>query len=193
MADATKVPLFYTNLAILHRRAFAEAGIHTSFIPQSDLLYQIYMDFPISMGGYDFASGPDDPTILHGTVIPTVPGQGFSAREQHVMGRQKIYATSFDDYEQDVYRLMDGALGSAGFDVERDITGITVNRWPHGYAYEYNELWDPADWSPYNGPHIAGRAQIGRISIANSDASAYAYVNGAIDAAARAVDEQVAL
>jgi spermidine dehydrogenase len=40
---------------------------------------------------------------------------------------------------------------------------------------------------------VAGRAQIGRISIANSDAEAYAYVNGAIDAADRAVREQLAL
>ena len=41
-------------------------------------------------------------------------------------------------------------------------------------------------------PLLAGAAQIGRISIANSDASAYAYVNGAIDAADRAVNEQIA-
>ncbi len=39
---------------------------------------------------------------------------------------------------------------------------------------------------------LTGAAQIGRISIANSDASAYAYVNGAIDAADRAVNEQIA-
>jgi len=68
-----------------------------------------------------------------------------------------------------------------------------VNRWPHGYAYEYNELFDPPDFGPDKGPHIAGRSQIGRISIANSDSQAYAYVNGAIDAAYRAVQEQIGL
>ena len=76
---------------------------------------------------------------------------------------------------------------------ERDIAAITVNRWPHGYAYEYNDYADPAEFNRYNGPHLAGAARIGRISIANSDASAYAYVNGAIDAADRAVDEQIAI
>ena len=86
-----------------------------------------------------------------------------------------------------------GALAGNGFDAEREIVAITVNRWPHGYAYEYFDLSDPPDWDRERGPHIAGRAQIGRISIANSDASAYAYIDGAIDAAARAVDEQVAL
>jgi len=193
IGTATKIPLVYTNIAIRNWRAFVDLGFQSIFIPKAKLMYQMSLDFPVSMGGYDFSSDPDQPIIVHGTVIPTVPNQGFNEREQHIMGRQQVYATSFEEYEDDIIRQMDGALGGAGFDVERDIAAITVNRWPHGYAYEYNELWDPADWSPTNGPHIAGRARIGRISIANSDASAYAYVNGAIDAAVRAVDEQVAL
>ena len=61
------------------------------------------------------------------------------------------------------------------------------------YAYEYNELYDPPDWHREHGPHMAAPAQMGRISIANSDASAYAFIDGAIDAAARAVDEQIQL
>ena len=88
---------------------------------------------------------------------------------------------------------MSGALSDGGFDAERDIAAITVNRWPHGYAYEYIDYSDPVEFNPLNGPHIAGRAQIGRISIANSDASAYAYLTGAIEAADRAVNEQLML
>lgn len=190
---ATKIPLVYINIAIRNWRAFAELGLHRIFIPQAELMYSMQPDFPVSMGDYSFSKSPDDPIIIHGMVIPSVPGQGLSAREQYVLGRQKLYTTSFSEFEDDVFRQMDGALSGGGFDAGRDIAAITVNRWPHGYAYEYNELWDPADWSPERGPHIAGRAQIGRISIANSDASAYAYVDGAIDAAVRAVDEQVAL
>jgi spermidine dehydrogenase len=100
---------------------------------------------------------------------------------------------TFDDFESQIVRQLDGALSGGGFDVERDVAAITVNRWPHGYADEYNELFDPPDYGPTKGPHIVGRAQIGRISIANSDSSAYAYVNGAIDAAYRAVVEQLKL
>ena len=189
---ATKVPLVYISIALRNWRAFADLGYRRIFIPQAELMYSMEPDYPVSMGDYSFSANPDNPIVVHGTVIPTVPGQGLSAREQHVLGRQKIYELSFADFEEDIFRQMDGALSGGGFDAERDIAAITVNRWPHGYAYEYNELWDPIDWSPKNGPHIAGRAQIGRISIANSDASAYAYVDGAIDAAVRAVDEQIA-
>ena len=68
---------------------------------------------------------------------------------------------------------------------------ITINRWPHGYAYEYEGIGQPLGYDRNTGPHVAGRAQLGRISIANSDSEAYAYVNGAIDAADRAINEQL--
>ena len=47
----------------------------------------------------------------------------------------------------------------------------------------------PPEWNRSDGPHVLGARQMGRISIANSDA----YVNGAFDAADRAVNEQLGL
>jgi len=75
-----------------------------------------------------------------------------------------------------------------GFDPARDITAITVNRWPHGYAPEYNPLFDP-DVSEAERPHVIGRAQFGRITIANSDSGGGAYTDSAIDQGHRAVME----
>lgn len=37
-----------------------------------------------------------------------------------------------------------GFWARAGRDPARDVLTITVNRWPLGYAYEYNTLWDSA-------------------------------------------------
>ena len=81
-------------------------------------------------------------------------------------------------------------FGANGFDADRDIEAITVNRWSHGYAYEYMNLYDP-DWEEGQAPHELGRKPIGRISIANSDSEAYAYLSAAIDAADRAVGERL--
>ncbi|MCK5748987.1 MAG: NAD(P)/FAD-dependent oxidoreductase, partial [Oricola sp.] len=100
---------------------------------------------------------------------------------------------TFEDFETAIVGQLTGMLGAHGFDAGRDIAAITVNRWPHGYAYEYNELYDPWTWSPSYGPHVTARQPIGRMAIANSDASALAYVQGAIDAADRAVNELLAL
>ena len=66
---------------------------------------------------------------------------------------------------------------------------ITVNRWPHGYAYEFNPLFDDFSIPPDKRANVVGRQRFGRIAIANSDAGADAYTNVAIDQAWRAVGE----
>jgi spermidine dehydrogenase len=116
-------------------------------------------------------------------------------REAHVFerlrrGRHAMLVRSFAEYEAAARAQLAEAWESHGFDADRDIAAITVNRWPHGYAWEYTDLWDEPGWSRGAGPHVVGRQQLGRISIANSDSEAFAYVNGAIDAAYRAVREQ---
>lgn len=188
---AEKVPLVYISIAVRNWQALSKMGYSSVYIPKSRYMYSFGLDFPVSMGDYSFAQNPNQPTILHGSWVPAAPDQGLTAREQHLAGRRKLYELTFDDFETDIVAKMSGSLAPGGFDAERDIAGITVNRWPHGYAYEYNDLSDPEGFTPNNGPHVAGRAQIGRISIANSDASAFAYVNGAVDAADRAVNEQI--
>ena len=192
IAYATKVPLVYLSIAVRNWRAFDKLGFHSIYVPKAELMHSFGLDFPVSIGNYEYPADPGRAAVIHGGFVPTVPDRGLSAREQHVAGRRRLFEMSFDDFEQAIVRQMSGALSGGGFDAERDIAGITVNRWPHGYAYEYNDYSDPPDWGRDKGPHINGRAQIGRISIANSDAAAYAYVDGAIDAADRAVNEQLA-
>ena len=41
----------------------------------------------------------------------------------------------------------------------RDIEAITVNRWPHGYAPEYNPLFDP-DVYEERRVNVIGRAKL---------------------------------
>jgi spermidine dehydrogenase len=154
-------------------------------------MHSFGLDFPVSMGNYQYAQAAADPVIVHGSFAPTAPDQGLTERQQHIAGRHRMYEMTYQDFETQIIRQMSGALGGGGFDAERDIAAITVNRWPHGYAYEYNELYDPPEWTQKDGPHRIGARQVGRISIANSDAEAFAYVNGAIDAAVRAVNEQL--
>jgi spermidine dehydrogenase len=111
-----------------------------------------------------------------------------SARDLYRLGRHRLYATPFATYEAEVKGQLTGMFGARGFDAERDIAAITVNRWPHGYSYEYLQLYDP-EWEEGQAPHELGRVPIGQIHIANADSEASAYLHAAIDAAARAVGE----
>jgi len=187
---AEKVPLVYISMAVRNWRAFAELGMHHIYVPQSPLMHAFGLDFPVSIGDYEFTRNPAEPAVLHGSFAPTVPDKGLSQREQNRAGRARLYDMRFADYEQLIVEQLDGALRGGGFDVERDLAAITVNRWPHGYAYEYNELYDPPEYNSQNGPHLLARQPLGRISMANSDSQAHAYVDGAFDAAIRAVREQ---
>lgn len=193
ISHGVKVPLVYIKMAFRNWRPWAEAGVSRLYIPKADLSHYMRLDYPVSMGEYQYSPGPEHPAVIHAVCNPTTPDQGLTAREQHILGRQKLFELSFDDFESDVSGILDGAFSSHGMDIERDLAAITVNRWSHGYAYEYSDVSDPIEYGVEAGPHIAGRAQIGRISIANSDSNASAYADSAIDAAARAVDEQVAL
>ena len=94
----------------------------------------------------------------------------------------------FDAYEREFRGHLAGMLGPGGFDPARDIEAITVNRWPHGYAWNPNPLFN-GEYAPGEAPHELGRAPFGRITIANSDAGARAYLDCAIDEAWRAVGE----
>jgi spermidine dehydrogenase len=100
----------------------------------------------------------------------------------------ELLRTPFATFERNIRDQFARILGGGGFDPARDIDAIIVNRWPHGYGYEYNPLFDPA-WAPGQAPHEIGRARFGRIAIANSDAGATAYSDVAIDQAYRAVNE----
>ncbi len=186
---ATKIPFVVGSFAIRNWQAFIDAGVHWVYSPGDVYFKQLFLDFPVSMGDYHYSKGPDEPIVISAWFSPTT--RGLPAKDQYRAGRARLMEMSYDDFEQDIYSHLDGMLGPYGFDAEREIAAITLNRWPHGYAYEFEGIGVPAEYDRYNGPHIAGRAQIGRISIANSDSEAYAYVDGAIDAADRAVDEQL--
>lgn len=76
-------------------------------------------------------------------------------------------------------------MGHAGFDPARDVEAITFSRWPHGYAWNPNPLFN-AQYTSAQAPHEIGRKPYGRITVANSDAGARAYLGCAIDEAWRA-------
>jgi spermidine dehydrogenase len=112
--------------------------------------------------------------------------------ERAVPRRTKGASTDFETFERNIRDQLARILSPGGFDPAPDIVAITVNRWPHGYAYEYNPLFDP-DWDEPDQPHVVGRAPFGRIVIANSDAGAGAYTDVAIEQAWRAIGEALTI
>jgi len=182
-----KEPFVYTHVAIRNWTAFHKLGTRQILSPGSYHTFSM-LDFPVSLGTYQFPSKPEEPMVLFMLRTPCKPG--LPRREQYRMGRYELIGTPFSEFERNIREQLNRMLAPAGFDSARDIAGITVNRWAHGYAYEYDSLFDP-HWAREERPCVIGRKKFGRISIANSDSAASAYTNAAIDQAYRAVQEQL--
>ncbi|MGC2670966.1 MAG: FAD/NAD(P)-binding protein [Candidatus Acidiferrum sp.] len=180
-----KTPLVYTHVALRNWTSFARLGVHQIVAPGGYHTYTA-LDFPVSIGNYAFPSKPEEPMVLFMLRTPCKPG--LPMRDQFRSGRMELMVTPFSKFEQNVRDQLGRMLGGAGFDPAKDIEGITVNRWAHGYAYTPNTLFDP-DWKEEEKPWVIGRQPLGKIAIANSDAGANAYTNEAIDQAWRAVGE----
>jgi spermidine dehydrogenase len=188
LSYGVKAPFICTNVLLRNAAGVRNADVSSYQCPGS--FYSLLTSAPpVNLGDFRVPLQADDPMViwmLH-SPTPAIPG-GLSARDAYRLGRHKLLSMSFEEIESVTLSQLAGMFGSTGFDADRDVEAITVNRWAHGYAYEYMDLHDP-EWPEGQAPHELGRKPIGRIAIANSDTEAYAYVQAAMKAARRAVSE----
>ncbi len=183
--EAVKTPLVYASIAIESARAFAALGVREIHAP-GGYFSDVSLNECVAVGRYATPRTTDSPTLVRMTRTPCAPG--LAEHEQNRVGRAQLLATPLATYQSEVRSQLQRMLGSGGFDAARDILAITINRWPHGYAREFNPLWER--WQPEGQrAHVVGRARRGAISIANSDAASFAYMDAAIEQAHRAVHE----
>jgi spermidine dehydrogenase len=186
LASAQKVPLLYSNVALRDWTSFQKLNTNAIYAPGC-YHTRMGLDLAVSMGGYECARKPEEPIVVRMMKTPCKPGK--PSRDQHTAGRMELYNTTFETIERKIREQLTRTLEAGGFDPAADIAAITVNRWPHGYAYEYNSLWDPFWLDGGETPCEVARKTYGRIAIANADAGAYAYTDEAINQAWRAVGE----
>jgi len=182
-----KTPLVYTSVALRNWEAFSRLKVNRVYAP-AGYHSSLALNWNMKIGAYRSSDSPSEPILLHMTRTPCKPNVGLPEHEQNKAGRAELLETSFATFERNIREQLGRTLAGGGFDPARDIEGITVNRWPHGYAAEYNPLWDP-DVPEDQRPNVIGRAKFGRITIANSDAGGAAYTDSAIAQADRAVNE----
>jgi spermidine dehydrogenase len=186
LASAQKVPLLYTNVLLRNWTSFQKLGANTIHAPGM-YFTNVNLDLPVSIGGYECTKKTEEPIVIHMMKAACKPGR--PGREQHKLGRIQLYSTTFEAYERNIREQLARMLSPGGFDAKSDILAITVNRWPHGYAYQYNSLFDQFWLEGGEQPCQVARKPFGRIAIANADADAYAYTDCAFDQAYRAVQE----
>ena len=183
--ELVKTPLVYSSVALSSWQAFDKLKIREVYAP-GGYHSNFNLNWKVDVGDYQSIEDPSQPILVHMSRTPCQPG--LSEHEQNKAGRAELLATSFETFERNIRDQLARSLGAGGFDPARDIRAITVNRWPHGYAPEYNPLFEP-EGPESSRPHVIGRAPFGNIAIANSDSGGGAYTDVAIDQAYRAVQE----
>jgi spermidine dehydrogenase len=190
LSYSLKAPKVYTSVLIRNWEAFHRLGVAEAFCPGS---YHdtVGLGDPVSMGGYRCPRTPDEPMVLQLYRVPLAPG--LPAPEQWKRGMLDLQMTQFEVVERNVRDQLGRMLSGGGFDPARDIEGITVNRWPHGYGFGYDptseEVAWTSDWPVQERPWLRARQSFGRIAIANSDAANNAMTEAALAEAHRAVSE----
>jgi spermidine dehydrogenase len=191
LAYCVKKPLVYTSVCIKDWTSFANAGLRSVSCPG-----MFHQGFSLGrapvFGDYKGPRSPEDPMVLSMTMEPV--GEGKTERDQYRTGRMKMLSWDFDYCERKIRDQLARGMDGTGFDPARDIVAITFNRWPHGYAYMYNMLYDKPEWALLDSddkPCYVGRKRWGRISIGNSDAAGSSHTDAAIDEGFRAAGEQL--
>jgi spermidine dehydrogenase len=177
LGQQLKSPLIYTTVGLRHWRAFKDRGIGMAMCP-GNLHQAVLMDFPVSLGDYQYTQSPDNPCVIQMISCPYGETPGESQAEQYKQARYTMLGRNFSDYEADIRIHLSGLLGAKQFDFDRDVASITVNRWAHGYA-----VAGPGDSA------AIGRQPFGRITIANSDSAPAADAIAAMMMGHRAVGE----
>lgn len=172
----TKSPFAYTSVGLKNWRAMKDSGIGVAMSP-GNMHQAVLMDFPVSMGGYQFTDSADEPCVIQMISCP-FGSFGAEPETQFREARYRMLALQFNDYEEEIRCHLNGMLAGDLFDFDRDVASISVNRWAHGYTF--------------GGPGDSvrrGRQRFGRITVANSDSAPEADAKAAVMMAHRAVSE----
>jgi spermidine dehydrogenase len=124
----THTPVLVANVAVRHWRYLDKLGISAARWFEG-FGFATNLRRPMIVGGKAEALSPDKPTIL--TFYMPFMQPGLPAQAQTATGRQRLFNTSFAQFEHQIRRQLQEMFGPHGFDSKRDIGAIVLNRWGH--------------------------------------------------------------
>jgi spermidine dehydrogenase len=186
LAGSVKAPIAYVTVAVRDWHPWVRLGVHEITNPIG-FYSRLKLDYPVSIGAYRCPRSPEEPILLHLVHVPSVRSEDLPVRERFRRGRELLYDLTQADFEERVRDELTRMLSAGGFDADRDIAAITVNRWGHGYAYGGDPVFDPQDDA--RRPWETARVRVGGVAFANSDAAWEAFAHVAIEEGHRATLE----
>ncbi len=181
-------PFLVANVALTNWRFLHKLGITAAIWDrgEGDFGYTCNVRNPMQVGSYRPPLDPDQPTIL--TFYTPFHRPGLPLREQTTLGRNELLHTSFPEYEQKIYAQMVKLFAASGFNPERDVAGLILNRWGHAYSVPFPGFFGGASG---RAPRDVIRNRHGRIAFGHSELVGWQHWGPAADEGRRAFNQLV--
>ena len=174
-------PFLVVNVALDHWRFMHEMGI-TGAQWDSGFGFSCNIRSPMRVGETSAPLHPDKPIVLTFYVPFHTPG--FDPRTQVTLGRAELLGTGYSEYERRIRRQLTRLFAPAGFDHQRDIRGIVLNRWGHAYVVSTPGLL--LDTATGRSPRNTVMNGYGRVAIGHSELEGLQHWGPAADQGRRA-------
>jgi spermidine dehydrogenase len=174
-------PILVANVALTNWRFLYRLGL-TACKWQSGFGFGCNIRKPMHIGDYHPPLHPDKPIVL--TFYVSFHQPGLAIEEQGESGRKKLLGTSFAEFESQIVEQMKQLFSATGFDAEKDVAGIILNRWTYGYINP-----QPGFYFGKNGamaPRDVIRKPFGRVAFAHAELNGHQHWVAAVDEGRRA-------
>jgi spermidine dehydrogenase len=165
-AQFFRSPCMMANVAVRNWRFLAKMGITGCRWFGERVGNYFELRRMATVGNVARTISPDSPVVLTLKVLYSYPG--LSTEDQGNKGRREMISTSFREYERRIRQQLAEMFSDAGFNGERDIAGIILNRWGHAYLSPQPGFYFGKDGKPA-GREVLRAAPFGRIAFANTD------------------------
>ena len=164
-AQFYRSPALVANVALRNWRAMYKLGIHEVRWFEGIGNIAAVRKMPL-FGPGPAGISPESPVVLTLKILFSYPGKPIG--EQVSLGREELLKTPFREYERRIREQLAMVFGAAGFDAQRDVVGIILDRWGHAYLSPQPGFFFGKDGQPAPG-EVLRRNPVGRVAFANSD------------------------
>jgi len=159
-------PVLSVNVALRNWRFLAKLGVSAARWFDGFGFF-VNVRQPMLVGGRPTPFHPDKPTLLTFYVPFLKPGLPLEA--QGPVGRAELYGTSYAEFERQIIAQMQRLFGAHGFNPQRDVAGIVLNRWGHALFSPPPGFYFGKNGKP--SPLKVLHQRFGRISFGHSELS----------------------
>lgn len=182
-------PIMVVNVALNNWRFMEKMGVASVRWFNDDMGWFTTLRRQMILDGEEpMPLDPEKPTVL--TMYNSFCIRGLPIEKQTVAARMKMFGMTYARIEEQVKKQFTEMFAAGGFDAERDIAGIIVNRQGHAYVATPPGFFFGKDGKP--APADVIRQPHGRIAFAHAELMGMQMWEGAVHEGERAAKQLLA-